>query len=358
MVIASTVAKTKGEASPVAGSQALRCVITRDCPHDWDALLKECDGGFFHAPLGAEVAAQDGEPVFVRIFAGSDIVGISAGVRRACRLSDIPRHVYFPTLPALAEGVSPRAALDALLQSFRHVEAAEVVMDSFDAHWSGDATATATEARPRDEYVVPLLSTADELMASLSSGHRRQIRKGDKGAWRLELPEGDDARTLLVQVQEVAASRAAARGSGFAVRVPRLQGLHNAGEHPWGATVFTAWRESTVLAAAMVGWANGRAFYVIGGSTPAGYDCGASVWLHWRIARQLSDAGFISYNLGGVSAAGASPGHPSHGLYRFKMGFGTRVVPCRSMHWTLSPSHARVHQLGRWLGNTLASQDT
>ena len=93
----------------------------------------------------------------------------------------------------------------------------------------------------------------------------------------------------------------------------------------------------------------------MGGSTPEGYECGASVWLHWRVATLLAESGFRTYNLGGAAASAAAPGDPGHGLYRFKRGFGARITPCRSIAWILSLAHARVHQLGRWLGKTTSS---
>jgi hypothetical protein len=266
--------------------------------------------------------------------------------------------VFFPTLPALAQGVSPAAALDAVIGALQAQDAAEIVMESFDARWSADGSVPPSEYRVREEYVVPLGSDSERMWQPLSSGHRRQIRKGDRADWRVECPEGAGARELLASVQQVAARRAAARGNGFSVRVPSLIALDRTGERPWGATMFAAWRDNTPLAAALVGWANKRAFYVMGGSTPAGYECGAAVWLHWRIACKLAESGFLTYNLGGASAAASSPSHPSHGLYRFKMGFGARAVPCRSTTWTLSAAHARVHQLRRWLGNPYASQES
>jgi hypothetical protein len=257
----------------------------------------------------------------------------------------------------LAQGVSPAAALDALISALQIQDAAEVVMGSFDARWSAESSLAPSENRIREEYVVSLNPNQETMWQEVSSGHRRQIRRGEKSEWRVECPEGNGARDLLVSVQHEAASRAAARGNGFAVRVPPLIALDRAGERPWGASMFAAWREDVPLAAALVGWANGRAFYVMGGSTPAGYECGAAVWLHWQIARKLGQSGFLTYNLGGASAAAASPSDPAHGLYRFKMGFGARIVPCRSTTWTLSAAHARVHQLRRWLGNPNTSQE-
>jgi hypothetical protein len=346
---------TTRESGPALATRALSCIVTRECPVGWDTHLIRCDGGFFHAPPGNDVGGPGGEPVFLRLFSANEVIGIAAGVMRACRLTDKPRHFYFPTLPALAAGIRPGLALDVLLASLRSIDAAELVMESFDAHWSADAATEPTDARMREEYVVPLTADPALMAAGLGSGHRRQIRKAERNGWRIEHPEGDEARAILTSVQKVAARRAAARGHGFHVRVPKLDALESAGLRPWGATMFVASQDGAPLAAALVGWANRRAFYVMGGSTAAGYECGASLWLHWRIACMLGAAGFATYNLGGATPEAAKPGHPSHGLYRFKVGFGARAVPCRSMSWVLSTAHQRVHQLGRWLGQTTSS---
>ena len=334
----------------------VQCEVTRECPAGWDASLLRCQGGFFHSPPGIEVGGPPGEAVYLRLYQENDVVALAAGVRRPCRLSDQPRHVYFPTWPAVAPGFPRATALLEMMAELRRRGAVELVVESFDAAWKGDEIPKPRTTRLRDEYVVPIDTPEQALWDSLASGHRRQMRKGDRGGWRIEEPTGEAARSLLLSVQELASRRAAARGDGFAVSVPQLSALGAAGPRPWGATMFAAWREDTPLAAALVGWANRRAFYVMGGSTAAGYECGASLWLHWRIARRLAESGFVAYNLGGVSPAASTPDDPSHGLYRFKCGFGSRVISCRSITWLLSSAHGRVHQLGRWLGATSSSQ--
>ena len=98
-----------------------------------------------------------------------------------------------------------------------------------------------------------------------------------------------------------------------------------------------------------MGWANRRAFYLIGGSTPAGYARDAAQWLHWRIMCALADMGFTHYNLGGTAASAVNSEDPAHGLHRFKTGFGAEVVSCRSVGWTLRPAHAQAHRVVRWV---------
>jgi len=98
-----------------------------------------------------------------------------------------------------------------------------------------------------------------------------------------------------------------------------------------------------------VGWGARRAFYLQGGSTPAGYEADASTWLHWRIMRELTDRGLTIYSLGGAPRSADQREDPSYGLHRFKTGFGAHVTSCQGLTWVLSPSHERTHALWRWV---------
>src|SRR4029077_20597728 len=72
------------------------------CPPDWPLLIDRCGAGFFHSPAGLAAAGGEGEPFFGELMGGDEIVGITAGVRRRCRVPPRPRHAYVPTAPALA----------------------------------------------------------------------------------------------------------------------------------------------------------------------------------------------------------------------------------------------------------------
>ena len=108
-----------------------------------------------------------------------------------------------------------------------------------------------------------------------------------------------------------------------------------------------------LLATALVGWANRRAYYIAGGSTSIGYASGAAAWLHWRIMYSLAEEGFTAYNLGGTPASSVLPTDPQHGLYCFKSGFGAELVPCRSVRWALCPTHLGLHRVARWVATRL-----
>jgi len=288
--------------------------------------------------------------VFAELYQGNEAVGLAAGMASRCQFGLKPRHFYFPTVPAVVEPSRREAALAALVDQLRARGAADMQIDSYDGSWQpeprGGASAT---ARDRLEYVVRLQGSRDELASHCSKHHRRHVQRGERDGWGLRILDGARARDLLSDVQREASVRASERGDPFAAALPDVALTSPEDPAPWGITTWSAWHDQAPLAAALVGWANRRAFYLIGGSTQAGYERDAAQWLHWRIMCTLADTGFTHYNLGGTPASAVNPGDPSHGLHRFKTGFGAEVVSCRSVGWTLSPVHAQVHRVVRWV---------
>ena len=327
--------------------------LSATCPADWAAHLASCGGGFFHSPPGLGAGAPDGEPVFALLLEAGQVTGLAAGMRSRCRLSRHPRHVYWPTVPALALASAQGAALGALVHACADLGAAEVVMDSFDARWQPDpgCKPEAGASSSRLEYVVTLDADPASLADRYEATHRRHLRRGEREGWELRAVEGAEAQLTLAGVQAAGARRAEERGTARPAMVVARGARASAADlaAPWGACVFGAWCDRELLAAALVGWGNKRAFYVQGGSTVPGYQRSAAVWLHWRIMAALAEHGCVSYNLGGTAAGVEQLGHPEHGLYRFKMGFGGQIASCRGARWVLGPGHVRVHRLARWV---------
>ena len=216
-------------------------------------------------------------------------------------------------------------------------------MDSFGAACS----APAALAPNRVEYVIDLAQVEERLVWPPSTAHRRTVRRGEREGWTLERLTGATASRALEGVMERVIERASHRGVEIHVTVPNAIG--EAGLRDTKAlAVFAAKQHDTLLAAALIGLCPTRAYYLMGGATLAGYQCGASVWLHARLASQFAAEGLQHYNLGGAPASATRDDDPSHGLHRFKMGFGPRVVPCASDRWILGAGHVRGHQLLRW----------
>ena len=327
---------------PLPSTALFRWTIETRTPPNWWERLQRAAGGFFHSPAGLRAGAPDGAPLYATLWRGGQAVGVAAGVRTRCRLSYDARHAYFPTAPALVEPAWRDAALAALADALRDGGIAEARFDSFDAPaWSGEG-----RGPERLEYVLALTPERSGAMPDCSTHHRRHIRRGEREHWSLGTLHGAAAAAALEDVMGLAGRRAARRGSGFDPLVPAIA-ADRALDAPWGATTFVARDGLALLAAALVGWSNGRAFYVSGGATEAGYAVGASAWLHWRIQQCLITEGFVTYNLGGAPATAVRPDDPSHGLHRFKTGFGADVVACAGDRWALGPAHLERHRMLR-----------
>jgi hypothetical protein len=343
-------------ARTVVGSE-LTWRVSSACPLDWAEKLNRADGGFFHTPSGLTLGAPRGDQLFAEFLRGDEVIGVAAAVKSRCRFTQEPRHVYLPTVPALMPGDSRDAALSALVDLFREESAAEVVVDAFDAGWVPGPIGGAEDTRARQEYVVRLDASADEMARRFSRHHQRGLRRGQRENWLLRTHEGRQARDLLSLVQHAAAERASQRRDAFLVEPPPAAATLAAGEQ-WGVTTFGVWHTGVPLAAALVGWANRRAFYLRGGSTPEGYRSNAAVWLHWRIMAEFAGRGFAAYNLGGAPSRAVRPEDPAHGLHRFKRDFGSDIRPCRGLRWTLSPAHVQAHRLARWAQDSIPQATT
>lgn len=293
--------------------------------------------------MGIRVGAPRGEPLYLRYQRDGQVYGVALAVRSRCTLSGRLRHAYFPCWPAYADGVDQAAANLALAHVLREQGIAEVVMDSFDAACTSPPALHPT----RVEYVIDLAQVEERLVWPPSTAHRRTVRRGERDGWKLENIAGPAGARALEGVMERVIERASGRGVEIQVAIPPA--LTDPGSRdPKALTVFAAKDGETLLAAALVGLSERRAYYLMGGATLAGYKCGGSVWLHARLASQFAAAGLQHYNLGGAPASAPREDDPAHGLHRFKLGFGATIMPCAGDRWILGAGHVRGHQLLQW----------
>jgi hypothetical protein len=226
--------------------------------------------------------------------------------------------------------------------------AVEVVFDSFDARW--EPGSAAGDALTRQEYLLSLEAPPSEQVRKFRRHHRRHLQIGVEEGWTLRVLEGEEARALLHEVLATTTARAASRGDPFSVQLPgaAIRSPAPILTAAWGMRVFSAWHGATPLAAVLVGWANRRAYNLESGSTVEGYRRSARVWLQWSIMSHLAEHRFGAVNLGGTAASAAQPEDPAYGVFFFKTGFGSQVVPCRGARWTFNGTHMRAHRFAKW----------
>ena len=92
-----------------------------------------------------------------------------------------------------------------------------------------------------------------------------------------------------------------------------------------------ACHENDLLAGAIFVISGRTATYLFGASSNRKRNLMASYAIHWKAIQVAQSKGCFSYDLGAVSPS-KDPDHPFYGLYRFKTGFGGKIV----------------HQTGSW----------
>ena len=83
--------------------------------------------------------------------------------------------------------------------------------------------------------------------------------------------------------------------------------------------------ENDLLAGAIIAISGKTALYLFGASSNRKRNFMGPYAVHWEAVRQARVRGCVEYDMGAVSP-GADPDHPFYGLYRFKSGFGGRIV--------------------------------
>ncbi len=90
-------------------------------------------------------------------------------------------------------------------------------------------------------------------------------------------------------------------------------------------------KDENILAGAIIAISGRQAVYLYGASANEQRNLMGPYALHWKGIKLAREKGCLTYDMGAVSPA-PDPGHPFYGMYRFKTGFGGKIVH-RSGTW-------------------------
>lgn len=170
--------------------------------------------------------------------------------------------------------------------------------------------------RDRWEFVLDLDTEGWE--RGLSSNHKRNLARARRSELRLRRTTDVSACATHARLQALSTARRNDRGEAFRSVENSTECdayvRHGAGE------LFQALRDDEILSSMLVLRARSGAYYQSAGTSPAGMEVGASIFLVLSTAEALALDGTRRFNLGG-----AEPTNP--GLHRFKTGFGARRIP-------------------------------
>ena len=189
--------------------------------------------------------------------------------------------------------------------------------------------------RSRTEYVLGL---ADDLVAKLSSSHKKNMKKAQKAGLEVLRTTAADAVQVHHELVRQSADRRRARGEDVAIGGSSLDYsgilLSGAGE------LFQARKGATVVSSVLVLRAPNGGYSHSTGTSPEGMSVGASQFLLHNVALRLRAEGARVFNLGGADEGSS--------LAEFKEGFGASRVPLQSARCHIGPLWKR------WAGLAIA----
>jgi len=199
----------------------------------------------------------------------------------------------------------------------------------------------AADIQPPDTVIVDLAPDAQDILASMKTKWRYNVGLAERRGVSVRA-EQDVERGLDVFYGLLAET--AAR-DGIAIH---SAGYYRALFEEFGradgarACLYTAWHEGDCLAGLVALFRGEEATYLYGASSNAKRNFMAPYALQWRAMQDAKAAGCARYDLFGIPPS-EDPAHPMAGLYRFKTGFGGRVLrrpgswdyPCRPLLYAL-----------------------
>lgn len=325
-------------------------------PERWHGLVTDFGGSIFSSEAWLRTKGDDGgQPVYLR---WTDDRGepraVAAGRSFRSRwplLSTLDRTLILEAPPAVGSGGPDAAiaALEVLQTTARRERYTAVHVNPFTSSLSAEALRrvgfTTTE---RWESVIDLGPDERTLWKVLRSGHQYNVKQGRKAGLSLRMDTSLDAYLQLRSLQIASQSRAQTRGNEYTIGDRAVYArMQTALADQDIGRVFLVTDGQETVAAALITVFNGCAYYTLSGTSPGGYDLGAPTLLLWEAALRLKADGVVCLNLGGVPGEAADPASHLHGLYRFKTGFGGRLIESAGGVCVLRPGAYRAVQVIR-----------
>ncbi|MBN2051284.1 MAG: peptidoglycan bridge formation glycyltransferase FemA/FemB family protein, partial [Spirochaetales bacterium] len=219
---------------------------------------------------------------------------------------------------------------------------------------TGDLKESLTKARllekapvdiqPPDTVMIPLEPPEEDLLAAMKHKTRYNIRLAEKKGVRVtEGSEADLSDWHRLYEETLRRDRIAGHSRRY-FKTLFSQGRSFGQGAPVLRLLF-AEAQGERVAAVIVGRCGLRATYLYGASSNRHRNLMPAYALQWHAMKTEKAAGTSNYDLFGIPPA-EDENHPMHGLYRFKTGFGGRIVH-RPGCWDY-PLRPGLYRLYRW----------
>ncbi len=316
---------------PPGDPGAIRLSVSQVIPPDWIELVDRLRGNIYHSREWASITESAGKRP--QYFLWSDHQGARLGLALGAEsrsslplVGKIVRHLHFETYPLAkdaSDDLTQRMVSD--IRDYAHQEKyLSLSLDSYCARgeWA-ELDHLGFRAHRRIEFSVDLTPDSEELWGGLSGSHRRKIRKARKHSLELVVSSEPSALRDMRKLQVASTERRIQRGESIATSDDsHFQELGSGYMEQGLGRVFLVVEDGKPISAAFFTVFRDEALYVWGGSSDRGFSTNAPALLFWSALERLRGEGVRLFNLGGTPAEASDPESESHGLYRFKKGFG------------------------------------
>lgn len=295
----------------------------------WERLVAQLGGNPLHLPQVHLAGRAEKDLRFLVLGrAGAEVACAPAFVTtpRLHQLRSRPRTLELPTAPAMAPA-NPEARLAIYRSLIEGCRVLGCLRLTIGCAWGDNFKDVAPLSEHITEtiadFVLDLGPRLEDLTAGMHKAHRKNIRRAEKLGLTIRAETSLSALEHLRHVQLASAERSASHGHGFAIRdTAYYRALH---ENVYGAgigEVLLAFKGEACVGAIAYLHAGTKGITVRSGCTAEGYEAYAMYLLQSELLKRAKERGIEKLNLGGVPAEAEGEGHPQHGLYMFKKGFG------------------------------------
>ncbi|MBW2660905.1 MAG: GNAT family N-acetyltransferase [Deltaproteobacteria bacterium] len=313
-------------------------------PRDWEEIRHSLSGSFYLSTAFAHITASEGQkPLYFRYVDGSGkCQGIALGFLSSpwnrTPLRVLFRNLEFRTHPIVINGAKDilNDFSSRIVQFGKKLHVTAVKFGSEDALISSTGLDTlGMIPHHRIEFLIQLDRTDDELIDAMHHMRKRNLKKLTKKKELVVFEDNtENGLRNLIRLQTSSRDRRRQRGEDYDIGSDQyISYVVNQYLKPGYGRLFFATMTDDPIAGVFLHCDTCSAYYTRAGSSPEGFQIGASQFLVWEMMRRLRNDGYKILNLGGVPANSNLKGHPAHGLYFFKSSYGSKQIRC--ITWTL-----------------------
>ncbi len=197
-----------------------------------------------------------------------------------------------------------------------------------------------SDVQPPSTVVVDLSTGLDQILSQMKSKTRYNIRLAERRGVEASRRGLEDFDAWYSLYRETARRDRIAIHSAEYYRALFELSTEFAGRRP-ELRLYLATHGDDLLAGIITAFHGRRATYLYGASSNEKRNLMPAYLLQWRAMQDAAEFGCTEYDLFGIPPSD-DPDHPMSGLYRFKTGFGGKVIH-RPGCWDLSLKPVRYH---------------